>query len=391
MRYNFDEIVNRHGTDCIKYDALNMFFGADDVLPLWVADMDFRTPDFIMEAIRSRMEHEVLGYSFRNEDFYASIIGWVSRRFGWEIHREWISFSPGVVSAITTAVMAFTEPGDKVIVQTPVYFPFFESVRGMKRRLVENPLKLVNGRYYFDFEDFEAKIDSRTRMLLLCSPHNPGGMVWTRSELEQLAEICNRHQILVVSDEIHADLLFDNQVHTPYASLSEECATNSVVCMAPSKTFNVAGLATSFVVIPDPEKMKAYERLVRTLHIHMGNISGTVALIAAYRHGDLWLTEMMHYIQQNYEYLEKVMTEKLPRVKVMKPEATYLVWLDFTSYGMKDKQLNAFMVDKAKVGLNNGGRFGKPGDGFMRINIGCPRRVLEEALDRICEAFGELQ
>lgn len=391
MEYNFDEVVDRRGTDCIKHDALRMFFGVEDVLPLWVADMDFRTPDFIMDAIRKRLDHEVLGYTYRSDDFYLSVSGWVKRRFGWDIQTEWISFSPGVVSAITASVMAFTAPGDKVIVQTPVYFPFFESVRGMKRRLSENPLKLENGRYYFDFEDFESKIDHKTKMLLLCSPHNPGGMVWTKSELERLAEICNRNGILVVSDEIHADLLMEGNKHTPYAMLSEECALNSVVCMAPSKTFNVAGLSTSYVVIPDPEKRKVYERTMRTLHVHMGNIPGTVALIAAYTHGDEWLDQMMRYVQENYFYMEKVLSERLPRVGVMRPEATYLVWLDFRHYGMSDKQLSRFMAEVAKVGLNNGGRFGRPGDGFMRINIGCPRSVLTEALDRICRAFSNFQ
>ncbi|MFZ5428881.1 MAG: MalY/PatB family protein [Bacteroidota bacterium] len=390
MRYHFDEIVDRRGTDCIKYDALPQFFGSDDVLPLWVADMDFRTPDFIMDAIRKRMEHEILGYTYRGDDFSGSITGWVGRRFNWNVKKEWISFSPGVVSAITVSVMAYTKPGDKVIVQTPVYFPFFESVRGMGRRLVENPLRLADGRYHFDFDDLESKIDEKTKMLILCSPHNPGGMVWKREELGRLAGICNRHNLIVVSDEIHSDLLFDDQVHTPYAMISEECAMNSVVCMAPSKTFNVAGLSTSFVVIPDPEKMKAYEKLMRTLHVHMGNIAGTVALMAAYQHGEQWLGEMMRYVQDNYDYLEKVLSDRLPDVGVMKPEATYLVWLDFRHYGMNDRQLSRFLVEKAKVGLNNGGRFGKPGDGFMRINIGCPREILSEALERICVAFGEI-
>ena len=282
MKYNFDEIVDRRGTDCIKYDALPMFFGADDLLPLWVADMDFRTPVFIMDAIRKRLEHEVLGYTFRNESFSNSIIDWVKARHNWQVSPEWISFSPGVVAAVTASVMSLTAPGDKVIVQPPVYFPFFECVRGVKRRLVENPLKLVDGRYYFDLEDLEAKIDSKTKMLILCSPHNPGGMVWKREELEALAEICIRHNIIVVSDEIHADLLFDGQLHTPYAMLSEEAAQSTVVCMAPSKTFNLAGLSTSFVVIPNPVLLKSYEKLIRTMHINMGNIPGAVALEAAY-------------------------------------------------------------------------------------------------------------
>jgi cysteine-S-conjugate beta-lyase len=390
MKYNFDEIVDRRGTDCIKYDALPMFFGADDLLPLWVADMDFRTPVFIMDAIRKRLEHEVLGYTFRNESFSNSIIDWVKARHNWQVSREWISFSPGVVAAVTASVMALTAPGDKVIVQPPVYFPFFECVRGVKRRLVENPLKLVDGRYYFDLEDLEAKIDSKTKMLILCSPHNPGGMVWKREELEALAEICIRHNIIVVSDEIHADLLFDGQVHTPYAMLSEEAAQSTVVCMAPSKTFNLAGLSTSFVVIPNPVLLKSYEKLIRTMHINMGNIPGAVALEAAYNLGEEWLRQMMEYVQQNYLYLNEFCTAHLPEVKVMQPESTFLVWLDFRSYGMKDRQLSKFIVENAKVGLNNGGRFGTGGDGFMRINIGCPRSLLAEALNRIYMAFKEI-
>lgn len=390
MQYNFDEIVQRKGSDCIKYDALNMFFGADDILPVWVADMDFRTPDFIMEAIRQRLQHEVMGYSFRNEGFYRSIMDWTKIHHNWEIQKEWISFSPGVVAAITASVMAFTEPGDKIIVQTPVYFPFFESVRGLKRRLVENPLRLSDGRYYFDLDDLESKIDSKTKMILLCSPHNPGGMVWKRNELETLAEICNRHNLIMVSDEIHSDLLFEGHKHTPYASLSGLCAQNSITCMAPSKTFNIAGLSTSYVVIPDPARMKSYEKIVRTLHIHMGNIPGTVALEAAYTHGLGWLKQMMSYVSGNLNFLENYLSVNLPKIKVMKPEATFLVWLDFTAYGMKDKQLNRYLVEKAKVGLNNGGRFGTGGDGFMRINIGCPKSVLAEALERICNAFRDL-
>ena len=352
--------------------------------------MDFRTPSFIMKAIRKRLEHEILGYTFRGDGFSQSIINWLQTRHNWKVEKEWISFSPGVVSAITAMVIAFTEPGDKVIVQTPVYFPFFESVRGMKRRLVENPLKLKDGRYYFDLDDFEAKIDEKTKMLILCSPHNPGGMVWKRHELEALSEICKRNNILVVSDEIHSDLIFEGNTHIPFPMVSEDAAQNSVVCMAPSKTFNLAGLSTSFVVIRDPEKMKSYEKLMRTLHIHMGNIPGTIALEAAYTYGAEWLNQMMEYVEGNYRFLSDFMKNNLPEVNVMKPEATYLVWMDFRASGMNDKQLNKFLVEKAKVGLNNGGRFGRNGDGFMRINIGCPRSVVEEALTRIHKAFREI-
>ena len=388
-KYDFDEVIDRKGTDCIKHDLLEPFFGSSDILPVWVADMDFRVPDFIMDAIRKRLEHDVLGYTYRSEGFFQSVVDWVKRRHNWTIDREWITFSPGVVSAITASVLAHTNPGDKVIVQPPVYFPFFESVRGVKRSLVENPLKLENGRYYFDLDDLENKIDNKTRMMLLCSPHNPGGMVWKREELEALAQICDRNNILMVSDEIHADLLFDRQVHTPYAMVSESAAQNSVICMAPSKTFNVAGLSTSVVIIPNPEVRKKFDKLMQTLHINMGNIPGAVALEAAYIHGDEWLGQMMRYVQDNYLFLEEYFEKNLTHVRVMRPEATFLVWLDFRAYGMKDKQLNKFIVEHAKTGLNNGGRFGTGGDGFMRINIGCPRSILAEALDRLREAFSQ--
>ena len=390
MKYNFDEIIERKGTDCIKYDGLPMFFGADDILPVWVADMDFRTPDFIMDAIRKRLDHEILGYTFRSEAFSNSIINWVKHRHNWEVPKEWISFSPGVVASITSSVLAFTGPGDKVIVQTPVYFPFFESVRGVKRLLIENPLKLLNGRYCFDLEDLESKIDEKAKMLILCNPHNPGGMVWRQDELKALSEICIRHNLIVVSDEIHSDLIFKGNSHIPFPTLSEEAAKNSIVCMAPSKTFNVAGLSTSFVVMPNPDMMKSYEKLMRTLHIHMGNIPGTVALETAYTHGQNWLNELMEYVEGNYGYLSGFISKNLPGIKVMKPEATYLVWLDFSAYRMNDKQLNKFLIEKAKVGLNNGSRFGRNGNGYMRINIGCPRSIVAEALNRIYEAFRDL-
>jgi cysteine-S-conjugate beta-lyase len=386
-KYNFDEIINRHGTSCIKYDAIPHFFGSEDVLPVWVADTDFRTPDFIMKAIRKRLKHEILGYTFRGDSFHNAIIQWAKRRYNWEISKKWISFSPGVVSALTVSILAFTQPGDKILVQPPVYFPFFECVSGTNRQIVENPLILVNNRYHFDLEDLERKIDGNTRMLLLCSPHNPGGMVWKREELEAVEAICAPKNVLVVSDEIHADLLFSGQKHTPWAMVSENSSQNGIVCMAPSKTFNIAGLSTSFTVIPNPALKKTFDRYMETLHIHTGNIPGAVALEAAYNYGEDWLRQLMEYVEENYRFLESFFTAYLPKVKVMKPEATFLVWLDFREYGMNDFQLSQFLVNEAKVGLNNGARFGTGGEGFQRINIGCTRSVLKQALERIYQAI----
>ena len=386
--YNFDELIDRTNTNCIKYDARKMFFGNEDLLPLWVADMDFRTPDFIVDAVKKRAEHEIFGYTFRGESYNQSIVNWLKRRHNWEIKPEWISFSPGVVAGFTMAIEAFSKPGDGVIVQPPVYFPFFDSVKGTGREMIENPLKLENGRYYFDLEDLKQKITPNTRLLLLCNPQNPGGMAWNEKELTELAQICLENKILIISDEIHSDLIFDGHRHTPLAGISEEIAQNCVVCMAPSKTFNTAGLTTSFLIIPNKRHLAAYERVMRLPHLHMGNIFGTAALEAAYTNGDEWLAQLLDYLQDNYAFLEQFFNENLPEIKAMRPEATYLIWLDFSLLGITDEMINQKLID-AGVGLNRGVQFGKQGTGYMRINIGCPRSVLEEAMFRIQKAFQE--
>lgn len=385
-KYNFDEIVDRTNTNCLKYDARGSFFGNPDVLPLWVADMDFRTPDFIVEAVRKRAEHEIFGYTFRPETYTQSIVNWLKTKHNWDIKPEWISFSPGVVAGLTMAIEALSVAGDGVIVQPPVYFPFFDSVKGSGREMIENPLKLENGRYYFDFDDLRNKITPTTKLLLLSNPHNPGGMAWTKEELSALAQICLENKIIIISDEIHSDLIFNGYKHTPVASLSPEVALNCVTLMAPSKTFNTAGLTTSFLVIANKRHFVAYERVMRLPHLHMGNIFGTVALEAAYTHGQNWLSQLLVYLQDNYNLLENFFAERMPGIKVMRPEATYLIWIDFSAYGLNDDDLNKKLID-AGVGLNRGTQFGKQGSGFMRINIGCPRSILRAALERIEQAF----
>lgn len=386
--YNFDELIDRTNTNSIKYDGRMVFFGKADLLPLWVADMDFRTPDFIVEAIQERAAKDIYGYTFRGETYNLSIVNWLKRRHNWDIKPEWISFSPGVVAGLTLAIEALSKPGDGVIIQPPVYFPFFDSVKGTGRELIENPLRLENGRYQFDLEDLKNKITPQTRLLVLSNPHNPGGMAWNEKELSELARICIDNKVLIISDEIHSDLVFEGSRHTPLAGISDEIAQNCVICMAPSKTFNTAGLTTSFLVIPNKRHLVAYERLMRVPHLHMGNIFGTVALEAAYTHGDEWLSQLLKYLQANYSFLEQFFKYHLPQVKVMRPDATYLIWLDFSAYGLSDESLNQQLID-AGVGLNRGVQFGKQGKGFMRINIGCPRSVLEEALIRIQKAFGK--
>lgn len=386
--YNFDELIDRTHTNSVKYDGRKAFFGNADLLPLWVADMDFRTPDFIVEAIKKRTEHELFGYTFRGASYHQSIVNWLKRRHNWEIKPEWISFSPGVVAGLTMAIEAFSNPGDGVIIQPPVYFPFFDSVKGTGREMILNPLRIENGRYYFDLEDLKSKITPTTRLLLLSNPLNPGGMAWNVEELSALAQICLDNKILIISDEIHSDLIFDGFRHTPLAGISEEIAQNCVICMAPSKTFNTAGLTTSYLVIPNKRHFVAYERVMRLPHLHMGNIFGTVALEAAYTYGEEWLTQLLQYLQENYAFLEQFFTENMPEVKVMKPEATYLIWIDFSELELNDEILSQKLIDGG-VGMNRGVQFGREGSGYMRMNIGCPRSVLSEALNRIQSALSK--
>jgi cystathionine beta-lyase len=387
MPYNFDEIIERRGTNCIKYDRLEQFCGNAEALPMWVADTDFRVPDFIMNAIRERAEHEVLAYSFRPESYHQSIIDWMKKRHDWEIQREWISFSPGVVPAVTMLIMALTNEDEKVIVQPPVYFPFFTCVKGSGRKMVENPLKLENGRYYFDFEDLKARIDGKTKMLLLSSPHNPGGMVWTKEELTELGRICKEKGVIIVSDEIHSDLVYPGHKHVPLPSISEELAEITVVCMAPNKTFNIAGLSSAFLVIPQKKMRVRYERLLNVLHVHGGNIFGTVATEAAYTHGEEWLGELLEYLQGNLNYLNEFIADHLPKVKVIQPESFFLVWMDFRDYGLSEKEMKDVLVNKAGVAMNVGSTFGTGGEGYFRMNIGCPRSTLQEGLERIEKAL----
>ncbi len=386
MHYNFDELVERKGTNCIKYDANERFFGKEEILPLWVADMDFKTPDFIMEAIRQRTEHEVLGYTYRPDSCIDAILNWLKLRHNWEINKEWLHFSPGVVPALAFAVQVYTNPGDEVIIQPPVYFPFFSAVKNTNRVLVENSLVLKDGRYYFDLEDLKKKITPKTKLLFLCNPQNPGGMAWTKEELEDLGKICVENDVIVISDEIHSDLTFKGKKHIPLASISNELAENSVTLMAPSKTFNIAGLSTSYLIIPNKKLFEKYDELMKASHVYQGNLFGNIALEASYSKGLDWLNQMMDYVEANYDFMENFLNKNLPGVKPMKPDATYLVWLDFSALGIKDRELNEKILD-AGLGLNKGVMFGKQGRGFMRINIACPRTILQKALNLLVSAF----
>jgi cystathionine beta-lyase len=386
--YNFDEIVDRKGTDSIKYDAAKEFLGATgDIIPMWVADMDFRTPDFVINALKKRIGHEVFAYTMRSKNYYESIIGWLKRRHQWEVSRESIVFSPGVVPAVNMAVLSYTQPGDRIITQPPVYFPFFNAVKDHGRELVYNPLVIKNGRLNMDLENLEKVAKEGARMIILSSPHNPGGSVWTEEELRRLADICLRNDILILSDEIHCDLVFKPNKHIPLVTLSEEIADHCITAIAPSKTFNLSGLSTSSVIIPNAELRKQFIATLDHLHIGMGNIAGNVASQAAYTYGDEWVDELMAYLSVNLDILEDYLQQQIPQIKMLRPEATFLVWLDCRELGMDDITLNKFFLEKARLGLNRGEMFGPGGSGFMRMNIGCTKATLNKALECLKEAF----
>ncbi|MBN1158396.1 MAG: PatB family C-S lyase [Bacteroidales bacterium] len=386
MDYNFDEIVDRENTCSVKYDLRKNIFNTPDVIPMWVADMDFRTPDFIMDALRRRLDHEILGYSYMPESCSEAITGWLFRQHGWETHPSWIGFSPGIVSALNLLVLAFTEPGDKIIVQPPVYFPFFSAIRNHGRVQVSNPLLYENNAYSMDFDDLELKIDSRTKMLLLCSPHNPTGNVWPLDVLEKLAEICLRNNIIIVSDEIHADLVYQPFRHIPTASISDEVAANTITCLSPSKTFNLAGLSTSYLVIRNPVLRRRYLEVLDHIHVGAGNIFGFVATEAAYTSGDKWLNQLLRYLKENIMLIDEFIQKHMPRIQVIRPQATYLVWLDCKDLGLNHNDLNELLIQNAGLGLSDGLLFGEEGRGFQRINAGCSRILLYEAMLKLGKA-----
>lgn len=390
MKYNFDEIIERRQTDCVKYDLSQVIFQTQDVLPMWVADMDFKTPDFILNGIAERLQHPILGYSFRSEAYHNAVMNWVHQQHQWKIEPQWIHFSPGVVPGIGVAIQAMTDPGDSIIIQPPVYFPFFSSVKGNGRKLIQNELKLSNGRYSMDFDALENQIDKNTKMLILCNPHNPVGRCWSREELEQLLAVCVKHDLIIISDEIHSDLVFAPHQHIPLASLSAEAADRTITFMSPSKTFNMAGMGTSFAVIPNERLYKRYNHVLEVAHLHIGTVLGSVATTAAYNHGALWKNELMQYLKKNLDLLGNFLEKNLPRIKLIKPESTYLMWLDCRELQMNDDDLNQFFIQKARLGLNTGTSFGSGGSGFMRMNIACPESVLQEALERMKNAVDKL-
>ncbi len=387
METQFDCVIDRYKTASLKWDNVRSTFGVDDVLPMWVADMDFMAPAPVLEAIRQRIDHGILGYTERPDSYFAAVSEWMLKRFNWSVRKEWICFAPGVVPAISFIIQAFSSPGDKVVVQPPVYYPFMNTTQNNGRQVVYNPLKMENGRYTMDFDDLKRKLDPNVKLLLLCHPHNPGGAVWTREELTKLGQICLEHKVLVVSDEIHADLIFRGHTHIPFASISEDFAQNTLVCTAPSKTFNLAGLQTANVIVPNPKLGEVFAAQMKKVHLIRPNVFGTLATESAYKYGSAWLEELLDYLQGNMEFLVDYCETRIKQIKVMKPEGTYLVWLDCRGLGMNDEQLNQFLLTQAKVALDGGNWFGPGGEGFTRINIACPRATLEDGLKRIEQAI----
>ncbi len=387
--YNFDEIIDRKGTSCVKYDGLkNAYQGKENLIPLWVADMDFATPDFIVEALKKRCEHPVFGYTFDDDEYYESIQTWLDYKYHWKTEREWISYIPGIVKGIGLAVQCFTQPGDKVIIQPPVYHPFRLVSTRMGREVVYNPLKLEDGVYKMDFEQLESLIDKDCKMLILSNPHNPGGVVWEKEALVKLAQICSAHGILVISDEIHAEMTYPQFRHHPFATVSEEAAACSVTFMAPSKTFNIAGIVSSYALVPNTRIREKFYSFLEAGELNAGTIFAFTATKAAYTYGAEWLQQMRSYVIENVNFVDEYLKKNIPQIKVYRPQASFLVWLDCRELKLSQPELVQLFEDKAGLALNDGTMFGKEGEGFMRLNIGCPRSILNKALESLKKAIG---
>ena len=383
MQYNFDQIIDRRGTDALKIDAVPNIWGRDDLMPLWVADMDFATPPFIMEALRRRMDHEVIGYTVRTPQWASSIVGWQQSRYGWEIQPEWLNFVPGIVPGIAFVISCFTEPGDAILIQPPVYHPYIHVPTNLGRTLRRNRLDLVDGQYQIDFERFERDVRG-CKLFLLCHPHNPGGRVWSEEELRRIAEICHREGVIVVSDEIHADLTLPPYQHVPFAKVSAEAAGCSITLMSPSKAFNMAGLTSSYSIISNEALREKFHRHLEHSELNLGHAFAFISVAAAYSNGTEWLDQMLAYVQGNIDYMEQYLATSLPQVGMIRPQASYLVFLDFRKLGLSQAELNTLIVDKARLALNDGAMF--EGEGFMRLNAASPRSVIEEAMRRLSEA-----
>lgn len=390
MKYDFDTIANRKNTGAFKWDAIGARMGedSDDIIALSVADMEFKAAPEIVEALKNKAEEALYGYTGPTENYFNSVIEWIKRRHNWKIKKQWISLSPGVVPALYTAIKAFVSPGEKIIIQQPVYYPFKEAVTRNGCELVNNSLVYRDGHYTMDFKDLEEKAkDPKVKAIVLCSPHNPVGRVWTKEELTKLGEICIKNNVLIISDEIHFDFVYHPHKHTVFANISEEFQNNCIVLTAPSKTFNLAGLQCSNIIIPNPKLKKQFDIANIKAGFFTLNQFAYVATEAAYTRGEQWLEELLKYLKENIDFLKAFMKENLPQIPVIETEGTYLVWLDFRSLGLTDEQLEKLMQEKGRVFLDEGYIFGAEGSGFERINVACPRSLLEKALNNITKAI----
>jgi cystathionine beta-lyase len=379
MEFDFDTPIPREKTNAVKYDGRKNYFGTDDVTPVWVADTDFAAPDCVLRALQERIKHPVFGYTLYPESLYQSIIDWFGRRHQWKIERDWILMAPGVVPSLFAAVQAFAKEGEGVIVQPPVYFPFFSSVTTNNRKLILNPLQTVNGRYEINFEHLENCAQQGAKILMLCTPHNPVGRVWSEPELQNVLRIARKYNLTILSDDIHADLTYSESTHIMLGRLAQQ-GDKIITTIAPNKTFNIPGLGLSALIIPDAGQRKAMKNMFETLHIGNTNPLSIAAFEAAYREGDAWLNALMKYLETTRDFVTEYLKKNIPQIKLIKPEATYLLWLDCRELGMTDLQLRDFFVKECKVGMNPGTVFGEAGKGFMRMNIGTTKSSIEQIL-----------
>ena len=383
MKFNFDKIIDRTNNFSAKWSEMNKNFGTNNLLPMWVADMDFLTAPCVMEALKDRLEQGIFGYTTRPSSYNESIVNWLDNRFSWKINQEWLMFSPAVITSISLLIQNLTQKNDKIMIQEPVYSPFHNIVESNERNLVISPLvKLDDGSYVMDYEDIEAKIKD-VKVFILCNPHNPVGRVWTREELTRLGEICLKHNVLVISDEIHSDIILKNHKHTPFASISKEFSENTITCMAPTKTFNLAGLQSSFLVISNPYYYEVMDKAFSILDIKRNNAFSLVATEAAYNYGEDWLYELIKYIEDNVDFAIDYIKNHMPQLKVKKPEGTYLLWVDFSNLNVDKEDLKNALINKGRIALSDGSSFGIGGDGYYRINLACPRSMVLEGLKRI--------
>jgi cystathionine beta-lyase len=383
MKYNFDIVINRKGSGSVKWDRADQLYKSEGILPMWVADMDFKSPPAVIKALKKVVDWGIFGYTMVPNSYYEAVVGWITKRHEWEIQRDWIVLTTGVVPAIRLLVKTFTQPGDHVLVQTPVYYPFFDAIKDNGCEIVDNPLQLKGDQYEMDLDDLEHKITARTRMILLCSPHNPISRVWRADELKRLGEICLRNNILVVSDEIHSDIVYHAFKHVPFPTVSNQFVDNSIVCTAASKTFNLPGLRASNIIIPNPELRKQFTTTIRNCAMSAPNMFGIAATEAAYRHGGPWLEQLIDYLQGNIDLFRLTALEKIPGLKLIQPQGTYLLWLDFRNCGIDTNKLEKVLSEKARIGLEVGRQFGCKEEGFKRMNIACPQATLIEAINRL--------